>query len=136
MGRAEVGEHSQGRHDIALIACLGVAVPLRIHELRAMTEIERDRVVRIWAEQGGDALASGGDCIKFRTPYTPASERWSETLGTARMFNLLAKALAAAAHIPGGVSYAGLHWEVTTGGEAARVAPPNDLREPEGGETP
>lgn len=112
MGRKEVGAHSQGRHDIALVTCLGVAVPLRIHELRQMSGVERDRVVRMWAEQGGQELACSGDNILFRTPYQAKTNQWAEVPGTARLFNVLAKALAAAAYTPGGITYAGLHWEV------------------------
>jgi hypothetical protein len=79
----------------ALLPCLALAVPLRIEELRAKPPAERVELGRRCGEliaEHGDDLLFGGRCTR---------EAWTA----------LVTGLAACAFAPGGVRFAGLHWE-------------------------
>ncbi len=90
--------------DEALKLALGVAVPLRLAELARMTPYQRQGAIAVWREQGEDAVAYAGDFLQVRHRDARGE--------TAKAFNRMAKGLAALAHAPGGVSFAGLHWRV------------------------
>lgn len=78
---------------------LEVAVPLRITELRVLSDSERQEL----AGQAGQYIACHGDDLMFR----------SKKGNSAKAFSQLATGLAALAFCPGGVSFAGMHWEVS-----------------------
>jgi hypothetical protein len=81
---------------------LSAAVPLRIMELRRMEPAARQLRITEWAALAVDVVASQGDVIQYR----------SKTKGaTANAFNHLALGLAALAWQPGGVTFAGQHWQ-------------------------
>jgi hypothetical protein len=93
--RGQAGQREFGGAPPALLPCLALAVPLRIEELRAKPPAERVELGRRCGEliaEHGDDLLFGGKC---------ASEAWMA----------LVTGLAACAFAPGGVSFAGLHWE-------------------------
>lgn len=86
-----------------LVIALQAAVPLRMLELAKLHQHQRDYRVREWAEQACDAVASHGDDLMFGSKRKGA---------TADVFNHLAKGLAALACCPGGVTFAGLTFEL------------------------
>jgi hypothetical protein len=101
--------------DTSLVESLRFAVPLWIHEVRNLPA--EHRVAR--AVRCADVVGAKGDALQF---------------------NALAEGLAYAAYLPGGVTFAGLHWcvveQVTSGPCDAEVdrawdeatAPPRDRR--------
>lgn len=109
-----------------MVESLRVAVPLRIDELAQMDPGQRDRVVDRWAAVGAELVAHHGDMLMFPTKagkrHTPECrerqqgvqppQRCDCLVGTAAVFNALAKGLAAGAFLPGGVEFAGCRWEV------------------------
>jgi hypothetical protein len=80
----------------ALLPCLALAVPLRIEELRAKPPAQRVELGR----RCGELIAEHGDDLLFGGKF--AREAWMA----------LVSGLAACAFAPGGVTFAGLHWEV------------------------
>lgn len=82
-----------------LKVALLTAVPLWIERVKPW-DWER-RLAR--AEQAVDVIASEGDNILHRS---------REQGESAKAFNALAEALAILAYQPGGVEFAGMHWEV------------------------
>lgn len=117
MARVESGSHATGKPDVALTACLSIAVPLRIDELRRMTDDQRERAVAIWAQNTGDLLGSCGDVLLFRTRSFPTTKTHKYEPGTADAFNALARGLAAGAFAVGGIEFLGLRW--CAGGDPA-----------------
>jgi hypothetical protein len=87
----------------ALLPTLALAVPLRIEELRLRTFEERAAL----ASGAVRELAEHGDNVLFPGPRKGDS---------ARAFGALVTGLAVGAYQPGGVSFAGLHWEVRDAG--------------------
>lgn len=83
-----------------LVLTLLVAVPLRIAELQRLRGETRARQVRWWAREAAGVVAHQGDMLQFGGKPGQA----------AMVFNHLARGLAALAHQPGGVSFAGTHW--------------------------
>ncbi|HKO84462.1 MAG TPA: hypothetical protein VJ140_07830 [Actinomycetota bacterium] len=77
---------------------LEVAVPLWIHELRTLHPADRIAMARELVDQ----VASKGDILMFRSKKAGQ---------TADQFNVTARALAAMAYQPGGVTFSGRHWE-------------------------
>lgn len=107
--------------DALLVETLALAVPLRIHELTQMHPQRRTEVAHRWAQQGADRVASQGDKLQFRDKaprrrHTEACVRQGTQqscdclVGTAEVFNPMAKGLAALAFCPGGVHFGGVHW--------------------------
>lgn len=84
----------------ALTAGLLAAVPLWIHQLNEHHPDTRDRIRARWAEAAADAVAYGGDTLQFGGKRGEA----------AKVFNHLARGLAAAAYNPGGITAFGEHW--------------------------
>lgn len=99
--------------DTVLQIALSVAVPLRIAELADSGPDYRARLAtRLSCGQQlregpcpcrglADIIASHGDAI----------ERRDLKRGAAQAFNALARGLALGAYQPGGVTFAGMHWE-------------------------
>lgn len=87
-----------------LLACLQVAVPLRIAELAAMTPYERGITINVWTADAVDPLGSHAAAILAKTRDYP------DEPGTARMFGHIARAIAALACAPGGISAYGVLW--------------------------
>lgn len=87
---------------VNLAPALEAAVPLRMMELRALGEVARGRLIAAWAAEAAEQVAHHGDLLMFRGKKAGES---------ARVFNALAKGLAAAAFVPGGVTFAGIHFE-------------------------
>ena len=83
-----------------LMVVLLAAVPLYIGELQRLQGETRTNQVRAWTAAAVDALACQGDVLQYGGARGEA----------AQVFNHLARALAALAHMPGGVSFAGTHW--------------------------
>jgi hypothetical protein len=84
-----------------LIPALAVAVPLWIHELQQLTGDTRDQQLRAWAAATVDQVCERGDILQFSG---------GKKGQTAEAFNALARGLAAGAYVPGGITFAGLHW--------------------------
>jgi hypothetical protein len=81
---------------------LALAVPLRIAELLALSPPDRASRMALWQRESGQAIASHGDQILFRSKHRGE---------TAEAFNHLARGLAVLAFAPGGVTFAGQHWQ-------------------------
>jgi hypothetical protein len=105
--------------DVLLAETLALAVPMRIGELLGMPATRRGEVAMRWARRAADLVACNGDMLLFRAKagkkHTPAcTERRQRDcdclIGTAEVFNAMAKGLAAGALAPGGASFAGIHW--------------------------
>lgn len=105
--------------EMALAETLAVAVPLRIDELLGLPSDHRETVAKRWAERGAGGVAHHGDMLMFRSKagrrHTPECVKEQRShcdcrVGTAEVFNALAKGLAALALSPGGVTWSGLHW--------------------------
>lgn len=81
-----------------LTSTLAVAVPMWVERIQHYTD--EQRTAR--AHELGQVIAEHGDLILYR------SKRRGES---ARNFNALAEGLACLAYAPGGVTFAGSHWE-------------------------
>lgn len=90
------------RSDVALTGALEVAVPLWIEQLAELEPAIRWARIAEWGSAAATEVASKGDVLMF------GSKRRGEA---AEVFNHLARGLAAAAFVPGGVKFAGLHFE-------------------------
>jgi hypothetical protein len=87
---------------------LELAVPLWIERVRRRWSDE-SRIAR--ARQLVEVIAGEGDKILFPIRAEPKSRQAYARLGTAEAFNALAEALALLSFAPGGVTFAGRHWE-------------------------
>jgi hypothetical protein len=88
-----------------LLSCLDAAVPLHMWTLSRMSPWRRDETRTAWLASATDLVASHGDSLMYRTAPNKNEPH------AAQVFNALAKALAAAAYRPGGVTVWGRHWE-------------------------
>jgi hypothetical protein len=85
-----------GQREVMLIS-LEAAVPLWIERLRHVpADLLRERASHL-----ADVVAEKGDVLQYGGK------------GCAEAFNAVAEGLAALAYCPGGVTFCGLHWEVT-----------------------
>lgn len=91
----EVLTEDEARVHALLAASLSVAVPLWIERARSWDGSKRAERQAACAQY----VAEHGDVILFRA------------VGTAQAFNRLAEGLALLAFAPGGVTFAGGHWE-------------------------
>lgn len=82
-------------NDSVLSMTLQVAVPLWIAQWKAKPATDRMARARICAQH----IAEHGDVILFKGK------------GTAEAFNHLAEGLALLSFFPGGIDFAGTHWE-------------------------
>lgn len=133
--RAGQGNHGQPAvsttdlSQIALAGTLQVAVPLLVAELNQMSLAARRRRLRLWSEQAGWILGCFGDLLLVReTRRLPAGQHYAKcpyadgrpqrpgdcpcNLRTADVWRWCARAVVALAHHPGGVDFAGVHWEI------------------------
>ena len=106
-------EEGRGEVDPLLRICLSAAVPLWIEKVRAWTPEEREVKARaaghtIAYGAGAAAVATGG---KERNKKKATKQRPNQ--GAAEVFNAMARGPAILAYGPGGVTFAGSHWEVT-----------------------
>lgn len=83
-----------------LLSTLQLAVPLNLDELMRMPEGIRTDNAKYWAKVAVDEVASRGDALQFGGKRGEA----------AKVFNAMAKGLAALALSPGGVLFDGIHW--------------------------
>lgn len=93
--------HGDTRSELLLLS-LQIAVPLKIAEIRAKggpNDFQWE-----WARDFADELGERGDVLQFK------GQRKGET---ATIFSRFAFALAIMAFVPGGVKFAGLHFEAT-----------------------
>lgn len=88
-----------------LVETLRLAVPFWIVELRRFTP--EQRMAR--ANRCATVVGSKGDALQFKGK-TASGRR-----NTIDAFNSLAEGLACAAYLPGGITFAGLHWCVGSG---------------------
>lgn len=108
---AEVLSAPGSAMSFVLLTTLQVAVPLRIRELELMAPAERRLMLGVWRSDAVEAVAHRGDILMFKG---------GKKGETANVFNGLAKGIAALAHAPGGVLFAGCHWCLAhPGGKAA-----------------
>lgn len=84
----------------ALVIGLQAAVQLNMLELSRLDPANRDATRTGWAADAIDPVASRGDALQYGGKRGEA----------AKVFNHLARGLAALAYQPGGVTYAGQHW--------------------------
>lgn len=89
--------------DTTLVESLRFAVPLWIDKLRNCT---MDQLLARASRCAG-VVGTRGDALQFKG--SSASGRRA----SAEAFNHLAEGLACAAYLPGGISFAGMHWEVS-----------------------
>ena len=106
----------------ALVEGLAAAVPLRLMELADLTPSDRDRKIQAWASEASTEVASRGDTLMYGS---------KKSGGAAKVFNALARGLAAGAWCPGGVTFAGRHWCA-----AECLCPAGRRREPSATPTP
>lgn len=104
-------QESRGEVDPLLAICLSCAVPLWIEEVRRWDPAVRQtraheagHVIAYGA--GAAAVATGG---KERNKSTAKKKRPNK--GASEVFNAMAMGLAILAFCPGGVTFAGNHWE-------------------------
>jgi len=83
-----------------LMLSLAIAVPLRIAELTALPDKRRWPRIRAWADAAVDIIACEGDTLQYGSKPGDA----------ARVFDHLARGVAALAMAPGGVTFHGTHW--------------------------
>jgi hypothetical protein len=106
-----VSDAAQARLEL-LATALEAAVPLvqleLRNELRVLGRTAVDRTIARWAAEGADQVVSRGDILQFR-----GGKRGE----TAEVFAALARGLAALSTAPGGVTFAGRHWEMELAGE-------------------
>lgn len=99
-------QESRGGLDLITSACLGVAVPMWIDRMRFWLPRERQQRAHALVEIIAHHQAIAAICD-------------TEARGTARRgdlgvaFNAIAEGLACLAYCPGGVVFAGHHWEAT-----------------------
>jgi hypothetical protein len=84
-----------------LAATLEVAVPLCMLTLAQLPADRRETVRLAWAADAVEPVASRGDALMYGGKKGAAAD----------VFNHLARGLAALAYQPGGVDFAGLHFE-------------------------
>lgn len=99
-----------GRAGWLLDDALDVAVPIAMLQLDAMTERQRQEAMAAWASAGADVVASCGDQIQYRTAPSRATATCPAEPGTRGAFAALARGIAAAAYVPGGITFRGRHW--------------------------
>lgn len=102
----------------ALVIGLQAAVPLWILELASLPADARQLRARAWAKDAATEVSHRGDVLQYGSRRSGAA---------AKVFNYLARGLAAAAYQPGGVTAFGQHWCVDHAvceGAAAEVAAP------------
>lgn len=103
-------EASVGDTDATTKMCLGLAVPIWIDRMRYWrpdyrVQVAHDLVEIIAFDQGVAAMVD-------RDAMLSSKRRRPGELGKA--FNAVAQGLACLAFCPGGIVFAGCHWEVTT----------------------
>lgn len=102
-------EESRGEVDPLLAISLSCAVPLWIEKVRHWDPTVRETR----AHECGHVIAYGGGAAAVATggrERTKGKKRPNE--GAAEVFNAIACGLALLAYCPGGVTFAGSHWEV------------------------
>lgn len=87
-------------NEALLQGALASAVPIWIEQVRGWSQSYRDERARACQ----DVITGQGDLILYRSPKKGE---------TAAAFNRLAEGLAILAFYPGGVHFAGLHWQAT-----------------------
>ncbi|WP_328344863.1 hypothetical protein [Micromonospora sp. NBC_00421] len=84
-----------------LLTALEAAVPLHIFNLHQLHPSTSERLRTRWAADGVDEISYRGDTLQY------GSKKRGEA---AQAFNALARALAAGAFQPGGITFCGIHW--------------------------
>lgn len=97
-----------------LLDALEVAVPVALHTMRGWSEAER----RCAAEEAGDLVSEDGDHLLYGGPHCRTT------------FAAFARALAALAHAPGGVTFAGRHWCVRPDHSGCPKEHPRERQDP------
>jgi hypothetical protein len=87
-------------NDELLLLFVEAMVPLRIHDIKRTQGDISDADIT-WARAQVDVLASGGDAVLYYVKNT-----------SGKSIGVLCKCLAILAFCPGGVTFAGLHFEV------------------------
>jgi hypothetical protein len=113
-----------------LAIALSAAVPLHIFELEARGGPTPDDLER--TRGFADVLAEKGDILQFTSPRRKAGkgkkaggETDRDRMGTADVFNGLARAIAVMAYCPGGVKAFGSHWKAgPANAQAPTTTPP------------
>jgi hypothetical protein len=102
-------DESKGGLDTITTACLGVAVPMWIERMRHWFPREREEraqaLVELTAHSQGVAAIADREAALSSKLHRPGE--------MALAFNAVAEGLAILAYCPGGVVFAGHHWEVT-----------------------
>lgn len=90
-----------------LIIHLEVPVALNIAHLLTLPKTHREYCISTWPQQAGHTLGHLGDTLQFK-PKKPGRP--------AEAFSALARGIAAAAFLPGGITVGGRTWDVSEGG--------------------
>lgn len=100
-----------------LVETLRAAVPQWVDQLSRLPVARREVVRQEWAARGAQLVASHGDLLMFpkqagkrHRKACPGPDTCSCLVGTAEVFNAMARGLAAGAFAPGGITFAGVHW--------------------------
>lgn len=105
-------EESRGTLDPLLSVCLSLAVPLWIDRVRSWTPEERQAK----AHAAGHMVAYGAGAAAVATAGKERGKKGKKkrpNQGAADVFNAMACGLALLAFCPGGITFAGQHWEAT-----------------------
>lgn len=119
LDRTPIGEEDPWDENIALLSgMLGLAVPLWVQRfIDERWSIEQ--LMRLGPETA-NLLGPEGTALLFPSKPVPGRQHPVEggepiyiapLLGTAGMFNAVAKGIAAASFVPGGIKFAGVHFE-------------------------
>ncbi len=99
MAKRREGAESNSNEEL-LLTWVEAMVPLRIHDIRRRQGWVLDADIT-WARAQVDVMASGGDTVLYYEKNT-----------SGKSITVLCKCLAILAFCPGGITFAGLHFEV------------------------
>ena len=103
-------EESRGEVDPLLAVCLSCAVPLWIERVRRWDPTVR----QTHAQEAGHVIAYGAGAAAVATGGKERSRKKRPNKGASEVFNAMACGIAILAYCPGGVTFAGNHWEATS----------------------
>jgi len=87
--------------DTAIVTALTGLVPLCMLQLESMSPDRRDAVRETWAHEATDIIAESADALTESRDHK----------ASAKVLTAMARGLAAGAYAPGGVTFAGHHWQ-------------------------
>ena len=89
---------------------LDVAVPMQLIILDGMDPGERPEAITRWMAGAVDLITCSDASLLYPVKASPKTDRHAAEPGTAATFAAVARGIAAAAHIPGGITVFDRHW--------------------------